>query len=31
MIFHRRRFVTFVPDSPPEVSDRTFIETNKCE
>jgi len=30
MIFHRRRLVFFVPESPPEVLDRTFIETDSC-
>jgi hypothetical protein len=30
MIFHRRRLVFFLPESPPEVNDRTFIETNEC-
>lgn len=31
MIFHRRRLVFFFPESPPEVNDRTFIETNECQ
>jgi hypothetical protein len=30
MIFHRRRLVFFFPESPPEVNDRTFIETDLC-
>ena len=31
MIFHRRRLVFFLPQSPPEVNDHTFIETDLCQ
>ena len=31
MVFHRRRLVFFLPESPPEVNDRTFLETNECQ
>ena len=30
MVFHRRRLVFFLPESPPEVNDRTFIESDEC-
>ena len=31
MVFHRRRLVFFLPEAPPEVNDRTFIETDECQ
>ena len=31
MVFHRRRLVFFLPEVPPEVNDRTFIETDECQ
>ena len=31
MVFHRRRLVFFLPQAPPEVNDRTFIETDECQ
>ena len=31
MIFHRRRLVFYLPESPPKVNDRTFIETDLCQ
>jgi hypothetical protein len=31
IVFHRKRLVFFFPDSPPEVNDRTFIETDSCQ
>lgn len=30
MVFNRRRLRFFLPESPPEMNDRTFIETNEC-
>jgi len=30
LMIHRRRLVFFLPESPPEVNDRTFIETGTC-
>jgi hypothetical protein len=31
VVFHRKRLVFFFPDSPPEVNDRTFIESDSCQ
>ena len=31
VMIHRRRLVFFLPESRPDVSDRTFIETDKCQ
>jgi hypothetical protein len=31
VMFHRKRLVFFLPDSPPEVNDRTFIESDTCQ
>jgi len=31
IVFHRRRLVFFLPESPPEVNDRTFIDTDQCQ
>ena len=31
MVYERKRLVFFFPESPPEVNDRTFIETNTCQ
>ena len=31
MVVHRKRLVFFLPDSPPEVNDRTFIESRECQ
>ena len=30
LMIHQRRLVFFLPESPPEVNDRTFIETGTC-
>jgi len=30
LMIRRRRLVFFLPESPPEVNDRTFIETGTC-
>lgn len=31
VIIHRRRLVFFLPESRPDMSDQTFIETDKCQ
>ena len=31
LMIHRRRLVLFLPESQPDISDRTFIETDQCQ
>ena len=31
VMIHRRRLVFFLPESRPDVNDRTFIETDTCQ
>lgn len=31
LMIHRRRLVFFLPESRPDISDRTLIETDKCQ
>jgi hypothetical protein len=31
MVVRKKPLVFFLPDAPPEVKDRTFIETNECQ